>query len=142
MPYAEAMTEPVIAQQEAQPVTIVVDGYGEIQARSGERLVVALERGGVDILHRCGGVAKCTTCAVEFTEGEPDEMTIAEHDKLIEKELLGQARLACQIKCAEGMALRPLKTEGNSGLERGKAVSESIEPDPQWTVRPGASTEG
>lgn len=136
------MTEPVIAQQEAQPVTIVVDGYSEIQARSGERLVAALERGGVDILHRCGGVAKCTTCAVEFAEGEPDEMTIAEHDKLIEKELLGQARLACQIKCAEGMALRPLKTEANSGLERGKAVSESIEPDPQWTVRPGASTEG
>ena len=136
------MTEPVIAQQQGQPVTIVVEGYGEIAACSGERLNVALERGGVDLLHRCGGVAKCTTCRVVFTEGEPDAMTIAEHDKLKEKGLLGEARLACQIECAGGMALRPVQTEQNSGLERGKATADVIQPDPQWTVRPGASTEG
>lgn len=136
------MTEPVIAQQESQPVSIVVEGYGEIQALSGERLAVALERGGVDILHRCGGVAKCTTCRVEFSAGEPDEMTVAEYDKLTEKGLLGTARLSCQIRVAEGMVLKPVQTEANSGLERGKAISEEIQPEAQWTVRPGASTEG
>lgn len=136
------MTEPVIARPEDQPVTLNAEGYGELQARSGERLVLALERGGVDILHRCGGVARCTTCRVEFLEGEPGEMTVAEHDKLLEKGLLGQARLSCQIECAPGMALRPLQTVRSSGLEAGKAPAEEIEPAPQWITRPGASTEG
>ncbi len=127
---------------QAEPVTIQVAGYGEVQAREGERLVLALERGGVDILHRCGGVARCTTCRVSFQEGEPGAMTVAEYDKLTEKGLLGEARLSCQIECAAGMSLTPLQTVKSSGLEAGKAPAETIEPQPQWTTRPGASTEG
>ncbi|GGM51092.1 ferredoxin [Deinococcus arenae] len=123
-------------------VTVQVQGYGEVQARAGERLVLALERGGVDILHRCGGVARCTTCRVSFQEGEPGAMTAAEFDKLQEKGLLGEARLSCQIECAGGMSLTPLQTARSSGLEPGKAPAEQIEPDPVWTTRPGASTEG
>lgn len=123
-------------------VQIRVEGYGEVTARAGERLVLALERGGVDILHRCGGVARCTTCRVSFSEGEPGLMTVAEHDKLTEKGLLGQARLSCQIECAEGMAVTPLQTARSSGLEPGKAPAEQIEPEPEWTTRPGSSTEG
>lgn len=122
--------------------TLTVEGYGAIEAREGERLVLALERGGVDILHRCGGVARCTTCRISFSEGEPDAMTVAEYDKLLEKDLLGQARLSCQIECAGDMTLTPLQTVKSSGLEAGKAPAERIEPDPQWTTRPGASTEG
>lgn len=125
-----------------QGLTIEVDGYGAIPAHSGERLVLALERGGVDILHRCGGQARCTTCRVQFSAGEPDAMTIAEYDKLTEKGLLGQARLSCQIECGPGMRLTPLQTAAVSGLEPGKAPAEDIEPEPQWTARPGASTEG
>ncbi|GAA5514524.1 Na(+)-translocating NADH-quinone reductase subunit F [Deinococcus carri] len=121
---------------------ITVDGYGVLEAREGERLVLALERGGVDILHRCGGVARCTTCRVSFTQGEPDAMTVAEYDKLQDKGLLGQARLSCQIECREDMALTPLQTVQNTGLEPGKAPTEQIEPEPVWTTRPGASTEG
>ena len=124
------------------PVTIRVDGYGEVQAQAGERLVLALERGGVDILHRCGGVARCTTCRVAFKEGEPDAMTVAEFDKLTEKGLLDTARLSCQIECTEGMQVRPLQTAKETGLEPGKAPAEEIQPDPMWTTRPGASTEG
>jgi ferredoxin len=122
--------------------TLTVEGYGVIEARDGERLVLALERGGVDMLHRCGGVARCTTCRVSFTEGEPDAMTVAEYDKLTEKGLLGQVRLSCQIECVDGMALTPLQTVQSSGLEPGKAPAEAIEPDPQWTTRPGSSMEG
>lgn len=125
-----------------QTLRIQVEGYGEITAQEGERMVLALERGGVDILHRCGGVARCTTCRVEFLEGEPDPMTAAEYDKLTEKELLNVARLSCQIECAPGMRLRPLQTVSSSGLEAGKAPAEAITPEPVWTTRPGASTEG
>ncbi|PTA68086.1 (2Fe-2S)-binding protein [Deinococcus arcticus] len=119
-----------------------MEGYGEIQAQAGERLVLALERGGVDILHRCGGVARCTTCRVSFQAGEPDAMTAAEYDKLQEKGLLGTARLSCQLECAPDMELTPLQTARSSGLEPGKTPAEQIEPEPVWTTRPGASTEG
>ena len=125
-----------------QTLRIQVEGYGEITAQEGERLVLALERGGVDILHRCGGVARCTTCRVEFLEGEPDLMTVAEYDKLTEKELLNVARLSCQIECAPEMRVRPLQTVSSSGLEAGKTPAEAIAPEPVWTTRPGASTEG
>ncbi|MFC4427729.1 2Fe-2S iron-sulfur cluster-binding protein [Deinococcus navajonensis] len=125
-----------------QGVTITVAGYGEIQAQEGERLVLALERGGVDILHRCGGVARCTTCRVSFEEGEPDAMTVAEYTKLEEKGFLGTARLSCQIECTQGMSVTPLQTVAITGLEPGKAPAETIEPAPEWTTRPGASTEG
>ncbi|MVN85213.1 2Fe-2S iron-sulfur cluster binding domain-containing protein [Deinococcus sp. HMF7620] len=125
-----------------QVLSIQVSGYGEIQAQAGERLVLALERGGVDILHRCGGVARCTTCRVTFEAGEPDAMTAAEYDKLQEKNLLDSARLSCQIECAAGMSVTPLQTARSSGLEPGKAPAEQMEPEPVWTTRPGASTEG
>jgi ferredoxin len=35
----------------------------------GTRLVLAIEDAGVNIGHRCGGIAKCTTCRVNFTSG-------------------------------------------------------------------------
>lgn len=115
-----------------QMVAIQVEGYGEVQAEAGERLVLALEGGGVDILHRCGGQARCTTCRVTFQAGEPQAMTVAEHDKLTEKGLLGQARLSCQIRCAPGMTVTPLQTASSTGLEPGKAPAEQIEPEPVW----------
>lgn len=123
-------------------VQLEVAGYGTVEARAGERLVLALERGGVDILHRCGGVARCTTCRVSFQRGEPDAMTVAERDKLAEKDLLGQTRLSCQIECAAGMALTPLQTERTTGLEAGKAPDEQIQPEPVWTTQPGPFTVG
>ena len=111
---------------------LTVNGFGEFEAHTGERLVLALERGGVDILHRCGGVARCTTCRVEFSAGEPTRMTEAEQSKLAEKNLSG-VRLSCQIECQHDMTLTPLQTEQSSGLEAGKAPAETIEPEPIWT---------
>ena len=123
-------------------ISVQVEGLGPMTARSGQRLVLALEDAGTGILHRCGGGARCTTCRVEFLEGEPDAMTAAEFDKLTEKQLLGQARLSCQIECVPGMSVRVLQTAASTGLEPGKAPAVHIEPDPVWTTRPGASTEG
>lgn len=113
---------------------IRVPDYPDIDAQPGERLVLALERGGVDILHRCGGVARCTTCRVVFTEGEPTRMTAAERDKLAEKGLTGQARLSCQIECEHDMALSPVQTVANSGLAAGTAPAQTIEPEPEWVA--------
>lgn len=119
-----------------QTLMVGVEGFGNVQAHAGERLVLALERGGVDILHRCGGVARCTTCRVTFQTGEPQTMTQAEHDKLREKGLLGQARLSCQIECAQGMVVNPLQTVISTGLEAGKTPAEQIEPEPNWIELP------
>ena len=113
-------------------VTVNAEGFGQIEVPQGERLVLALERLGTGILHRCGGQARCTTCQVEFTLGEPQQMTQAEQGKLEEKGLLGQVRLSCQIECQADMTVRVLQTEAGTGLEAGKAPASSIEPEPQW----------
>src|SRR6476619_6227000 len=76
--------------------TLTIDGYGGFQVADATRLVRAIEANGVDILHRCGGNARCTTCRVEFLEGEPARMTVAERDVLAARGLLG-VRLSCQI---------------------------------------------
>ena len=50
------------------------NGLVETEAPAGKKLVLALEDAGIDILHRCGGNARCTTCRVEVLEGDPGEM--------------------------------------------------------------------
>jgi ferredoxin len=77
------------------------------------RLVLAIEEGGVRIGHRCGGQCRCTTCRVEFIEGEPADMTQAEFDKLQERGLLGQVRLSCQIACEHDVKVQVPMTAEN-----------------------------
>jgi ferredoxin len=114
---------------------IEVEGYGTFEVPAGTRLVNALESNGVDILHRCGGYARCTTCRVAFSAGEPAQMTQAEYNKLDLQDLLGEARLACQILVDGDMALRPLITLHESGLpDAGPAPKETLTPEPQWVV--------
>lgn len=97
------------------------------------RLVRAIQALGIDIGHRCGGKARCTTCRVEFVRGEPDVMTRAEYDKLSEKGLLGRVRLSCQILCREDMEVRPLMTKQSEGWpDTGPEPAETIEPEPEW----------
>jgi len=117
---------------------IETDGYEPFEVADGTRLIRTLRDHDVDILHRCGGYAKCTTCRVEFHAGEPGRMTVAEKDKLAEKELLGQLRLSCQIECRGEMRLRSLMTlEGNGLSDRGPQPEEGITPEPEWTAAPG-----
>ena len=49
-------------------------GQLAFEAEEGRKLVLCLEDNGVDILHRCGGNAKCTTCRVEILSGDPGEI--------------------------------------------------------------------
>jgi ferredoxin len=111
-----------------------VKGVGEFDIEYGKRLVLAIEQeAGVDILHRCGGQARCTTCRVEYLEGEPEKMTKAELEVLRKKELLGEARLSCQAIVDHDMKVRPLMTVSTSGLDGpGPKPQPKITPEPEW----------
>ncbi len=99
----------------------------------GKRLVLAIEETGVNIGHRCGGYARCTTCRVEFEAGEPDTMTRAEYAKLSEAGLLGQVRLSCQIVCDHDMSVRPLMTlESEGWSDTGPAPKPTVTPEAAW----------
>ncbi|MBZ0284400.1 MAG: (2Fe-2S)-binding protein [Anaerolineae bacterium] len=118
------------------PTITLPDGL-TIDAPHGKRLVLALEDGGVDILHRCGGNAKCTTCRVQFAAGEPTRMTIAERDRLADGGLIGQVRLSCQIPCEHDMVLKMTNRLAGSQYENaGDRPKDTITPEPIWVDRP------
>lgn len=118
---------------------ITVPDKGTFDAADDKRLVLALEENGIDILHRCGGYARCTTCRVEFDEGEPERMTVAERDKLQEQGNLGKFRLSCQMLCEHDMTVTPLMTVSTTELDdAGPTPEDSITPEPEWTDVPSA----
>lgn len=103
---------------------LTVEGEGEFEVATGKRLVLALcEEAGIDQLHACGGNARCTTCRVEFIEGEPTEMRQAEKDCLTARGLTG-VRLSCQIVCDHDMSVRAISRFAGSGRkDAGSPVS-------------------
>jgi ferredoxin len=121
--------------------TITIPGGPSFEVASDKRLVRAIEENGVDILHRCGGFARCTTCRVDFHEGEPDKMTEAELERLTRANLVGEVRLSCQILCDHDMTLTPFYTLSESNYDDpGPTPEEHITPDPVWIDVPfGAS---
>jgi len=109
-----------------------LDGQWEVPA--GKRLVKALrEDVGIDQLHACGGKARCTTCRVEFVDGEPTKQTVAERDILQARGLSG-IRLSCQIACEDDMTVRVIsRLEGSGRKDCGSPVADEIEPSPvEW----------
>jgi ferredoxin len=110
-----------------------VDGVGEFEVPQGKRLVLALEQDAkIDQLHACGGNARCTTCRVEFIDGEPPRMTVAERDVLAARGLTG-IRLSCQIECDHDMSVRATSRLAGSGRkDAGHPPAEQITPPPQW----------
>src|SRR5262245_19002572 len=113
---------------------LTVEGVGEFNVPEGKRLVLALEdEAKVDILHACGGNARCTTCRVEFVSGEPSQRTKAEKGKLEERSLTG-VRLACQIVCDHDMTLRAISRLAGSGRpDPEKTPEPTIQPPAEWT---------
>lgn len=99
----------------------------------GQRLVLAIEAQGIHIGHRCGGMARCTTCRVVFEDGEPDTLTQAEFSKLRERGLLGQYRLSCQIVCDHAMSVRPQMTlESEGWTDTGPEPQPVVTPEAVW----------
>jgi ferredoxin len=64
-------------------------GTVSFDAPAGKKLVLALEDNGVDILHRCGGNARCTTCRVEVLSDNVGERSDDEEAILLTKEGIG-----------------------------------------------------
>ncbi|MDQ7025731.1 MAG: 2Fe-2S iron-sulfur cluster-binding protein [Anaerolineae bacterium] len=118
------------------PSITIKDG-ATFEATADKRLVLAIEDSGVDILHRCGGYAGCTTCRVVVHEGEPTTMTKAELEKLQENEAVGQYRLSCQILCDHDMTVEPLMRVSSSNYDdAGKRPKDTITPDAEWVDKP------
>ena len=113
---------------------LTVEGFPTVEVENGKRLVLAIEQDAhVDILHACGGNARCTTCRVEFISGEPSRMTQAEKMKMEEKGLVG-VRLSCQIVCDHDMTVRAIsRLEGSGRPDPGKTPEPTIQPPPVWT---------
>ena len=106
----------------------------------GRRLVLAIQDQGVNIGHRCGGWARCTTCRVAFLEGEPETMTRAEYERLAAKGLLNEYRLSCQIVTGGDMRVRvPMTVETQGWSSAGPDVAPEVTPDP--TTYPRAALE-
>jgi ferredoxin len=116
---------------------VTVEDVGTFEVPAGKRLVNALvDDCGVDQLHACGGAARCTTCRVEFVEGEPTTMTKAEKDVLAAKGLAGTPglRLSCQITCDADMTVKAIsRFEGSGRKDSGKRPADAIEPTPEWS---------
>ena len=117
-----------------------VEGAGTFDVDEGKRLVLAIEEdAGVDIMHECGGYARCTTCRVEFLEGEPKDMTQAELAMLVIRNLLGKARLSCQVLCDRDMKVQVLMIVSSTGTRgAGWKPQNDITPQPCWVEKPGA----
>jgi ferredoxin len=115
---------------------VTVEGFRTIDVEPGKRLVLAIEQdAGVDILHACGGNARCTTCRVEFIEGEPDTMTTAERQVLTARGVTG-VRLSCQILCEHDMRVRAVsRLEGSGRPDSGPQPAPEITPPPQWITK-------
>jgi ferredoxin len=119
---------------------LTVENAGEFEIPQGKRLVNALtDEAHIDQLHACGGNARCTTCRVQFIEGEPETMTQAEKDVLTSRGLITQGglRLSCQILCDHDMTLRAISRLAGSGrADAGSAPAEQITPPAVWTTKP------
>jgi ferredoxin len=113
---------------------LTVEGFSTVDVPAGKRLVLAIEQDAhVDVLHACGGNARCTTCRVEFVSGEPSKMTAAEKSVLAAKGVTG-VRLSCQIACEGDMVVRAISRLAGSGRPNpGPTPDANIQPPPQWS---------
>lgn len=89
---------------------VTIEGYGETICADGRRLVLCIEDAGMDILHRCGGNARCTTCRVQVLDGSPSSKTEAEVNRLARvKNKPVRMRLSCQIQVRDDLTVRVLR---------------------------------
>ncbi len=126
------------------PKVTVVDFMGEvlkeIEVDHGTKLLKALIDNEADIVHSCGGKAKCTTCRVTIRKGVPTKETQVQHNlfkRLIES---GSPQfdhpavfLSCQVLVEDDMTVS-ISEEFNSVIHdsRGKDTEDGTTPEPEW----------
>ncbi|UCZ51501.1 (2Fe-2S)-binding protein [Bacillus shivajii] len=98
---------------------VTVPGQEPFEVEEGTKLVLALEDNGVDILHRCGGNAKCTTCIVEVVDGDFGPLSETEKAVFDRKGLDHSGRLSCQVRVDQDVTVKPMKTVSSTGMDPG-----------------------
>jgi len=95
-------------------------GTQVIEATQGQKLVLAIEDAGIDILHRCGGNARCTTCRVEVLAGDPGEVGELERNRLaMEAGLDDHVRLSCQVRVNDDLKVKVINQASVRGMDAG-----------------------
>ena len=113
------------------PIIIAETAGGKVslEAEKGRKLVLALEDSGIDILHRCGGNARCTTCRIEVLSGDPGEIRDPERAILATKTDLGDhTRLSCQVRIIDDMHVRVINQVSVKGIDSGPRPVEETTP--------------
>lgn len=101
------------------------NGKVAFEAEEGRKLVLCLEDNGVDILHRCGGNARCTTCRVEILAGDPGEIGDAEKAILATKtDLNDHTRLSCQVHVMDDLHVQVVRQASVEGIDPGTRPAE------------------
>lgn len=96
------------------------NGQQVFEAEQGKKLVLAIEDAGIDILHRCGGNAKCTTCRVEILAGDPGEIGELERNRLaMETGLAENVRLSCQVRVNDDLKVHVVNQASTRGMDAG-----------------------
>ena len=89
---------------------VTMEGIGETTCPEGQRLVLAIEDAGIDILHRCGGNARCTTCRVLVLGGDAGPRTAAEVERLSRvADAPEHLRLSCQVQVRDDLTVDVLR---------------------------------
>ena len=100
--------------------SVTVQGEPTFEVESGKKLVLAIEDAGIDILHRCGGNSRCTTCKVQVINGDLEPMDELERERLAREATLGpDIRLACQVRVTTDLTVAVLGRAGASGVNAG-----------------------
>jgi ferredoxin len=100
--------------------TVTVEGEKSFEVEPGKKLVLAIEDSGIDIMHRCGGNARCTTCRVQVLAGEPPPMADLERERLAREGSLGpDIRLSCQIRVESDLTVNVLNRPTLTGIPAG-----------------------
>src|SRR5271166_4557824 len=100
--------------------TVTVDGEKSFEVETGKKLVLAIEDAGIDILHRCGGNARCTTCRVQILAGDPSPMGEIEQERLArETNLEPNTRLSCQIRVESDLWVLVVNRASQAGIDPG-----------------------
>jgi len=108
-----------------QIVANTANGPISFDAEIGRRLVLALEDNGVDILHRCGGNARCTTCRIELVSGDAGKIGESEEAILLTKADLGpNTRLSCQIQLQNDLEVKVINQASIAGIDAGPRPEE------------------
>ena len=100
--------------------TVTVEGEKSFEVPEGTKLVLAIEDAGIDVMHRCGGNARCTTCRVQIISGDPGPMEELERERLAREAELGpDIRLSCQIRVTSDLTVRVMNRASAMGVTPG-----------------------